>query len=77
MKNKAFFPGIFLFFLTTSISFSQPDLVTTPFRTVGKMILIQGNINGHFGNLIIDTGISGMVLNKAYFSENEIFRTDA
>ncbi len=41
---------------------------TIPFQLIGKLIIIELEINGKSGNYILDTGTSDIVLNSQYFS---------
>lgn len=75
MKRQSIFIGIFSILLPLTAVFTQTDLIVIPFRAVGKAILIQGSVDGHIGNLIIDTGIPKMLLNKTYLGGNaKLFR---
>jgi len=44
--------------------------ITIPLKRVGRLFLIEANIDNQIGNLIFDTGSSGLVLNKTYFRKN-------
>jgi predicted aspartyl protease len=56
---------------------SKPDMnddplgdfqsLTIPLKRAGHLFLIEVKIDGQVGNLIFDTGASGLVLNKTYF----------
>ena len=41
---------------------------TIPFEVVGKLIVVEGDIKGRRGAFILDTGASGLILNRKYFS---------
>jgi predicted aspartyl protease len=41
--------------------------LTIPLKRAGHLFLIEVKIDGQVGNLIFDTGASGLVLNKTYF----------
>jgi len=41
--------------------------VTIPLRRAGRLFLLEGSIGNVSGNFILDTGASGLVLNKTYF----------
>ncbi len=41
--------------------------LTIPLKRAGNLFLIETRIDGQEGNLIFDTGASGLVLNKTYF----------
>jgi len=61
---------LFNMFLTVQAS------ITIPFKFVGKLIVIQANINGVAGNYILDTGTPNLVLNTRYFDgtpTNKVF----
>ncbi len=38
-----------------------------PLKRAGRLFLIEAKIDGQVGNLVFDTGASGLVLNKTYF----------
>ena len=67
----------FLFILTSTPIFSQSDQITIPFRIFGKMIVVQGSINGQVGNIVIDTGIPKMLINQRFFTNLDLFSTGA
>lgn len=56
-------------------SFLNPDdqplgdfqSITIPLKRAGRLFLIEARIDGQVGNLIFDTGASGLVLNRTYF----------
>lgn len=41
--------------------------VTIPLKRAGRLLMIEGTIDNITGNFILDTGASGLVLNKTYF----------
>lgn len=41
--------------------------ITIPLKRAGRLFLIEARIDGQSGNLVFDTGASGLVLNKTYF----------
>jgi predicted aspartyl protease len=41
--------------------------VTIPLKRAGRLFFMEGSANGVQGNFILDTGASGLVLNKTYF----------
>lgn len=41
--------------------------ITIPLKRAGRLFLIEARIDGQVGNLIFDTGATGLVLNKTYF----------
>lgn len=47
--------------------------ITIPLKRAGRLFLIETTIDGQSGNLIFDTGASGLVLNKTYFRKYAAF----
>jgi len=43
------------------------ESITIPLKRAGRLFLIEAKIDDQVGNLIFDTGASGLVLNKTYF----------
>lgn len=43
------------------------QMLTIPLKRAGRLFLIEARIDSQVGNLIFDTGASGLVLNKTYF----------
>ena len=43
------------------------QMLTIPLKRAGNLFLIEVKIDDQLGNLIFDTGASGLVLNKTYF----------
>jgi len=41
--------------------------ITIPLKRAGRLFLIEAKIDDQVGNLIFDTGATGLVLNKTYF----------
>jgi len=41
--------------------------VTIPLKRAGRLFLLEGTLDQQTGNFILDTGASGLVLNKTYF----------
>jgi predicted aspartyl protease len=41
--------------------------ITIPLKRTGRLFLIEARIDDQVGNLIFDTGASGLVLNRTYF----------
>ncbi|HLO91936.1 MAG TPA: pepsin/retropepsin-like aspartic protease family protein [Lentimicrobium sp.] len=41
--------------------------VVIPLKRAGRLFLIEAEIDGQNGNLVFDTGASGLVLNRTYF----------
>ncbi len=46
---------------------SSADCTRIPFELIQKMIVVRAIINGVAGNFIVDTGVSGLVLNNQHF----------
>jgi len=46
---------------------SGEDFITIPLKTAGRLFMVDAVIDGQTGNLIFDTGASGVVLNTTYF----------
>jgi predicted aspartyl protease len=40
---------------------------TIPLKRAGRLLLLEGTVDNVTGNFILDTGASGLVLNKTYF----------
>lgn len=71
-------PVIFLsLFIISGTGLTQTETYIIPFRTLGKMILIQGSIDRKFGNLIIDTGVPDLLINQRHFPDIQGFSTGA
>jgi hypothetical protein len=51
--------------------------ITIPLKRAGKLFLIEARIDDQVGNLIFDTGASGLVLNKTYFRKYAAFEKSA
>jgi predicted aspartyl protease len=47
--------------------------VVIPLKRAGRLLLIEGTIDNMIGNFILDTGASGLVLNKTYFRSSMTF----
>jgi predicted aspartyl protease len=45
------------------------DSLSIPFKRAGKLLMVETTIDGQTGNLIFDTGASGLVLNRTYFRD--------
>lgn len=43
------------------------DSVIIPMKTAGRLFLIEAKVDGEAGNLVFDTGASGLVINSTYF----------
>jgi len=41
--------------------------ITIPLKRAGRLFLIEAQVDGQIGNLVFDTGASGLVLNRTYF----------
>jgi len=42
-----------------------------PLKRVGRLLLVEAVIDGVSGNLVFDTGATGLVLNKTYFRKHQ------
>jgi predicted aspartyl protease len=51
--------------------------LTIPLKRAGRLFLIEARIDDQVGNLIFDTGASGLVLNKTYFRKYASFEKPA
>lgn len=45
----------------------QTDMITIPLKGAGRLFMLEAVIDNQKGNLIFDTGASGLVLNRTYF----------
>lgn len=43
-----------------------------PLKRAGRLIYLEAIIDGKVGNLILDSGAAGLVLNKAYFTDYQV-----
>lgn len=43
------------------------NVINIPLKPAGRLYLIEAKIDGQEGNLVFDTGATGLVLNKTYF----------
>jgi len=46
------------------------DSLIIPIKRAGKLLMVECKIDNQTGNLIFDTGASGLVLNRTYFRDN-------
>lgn len=46
------------------------DSVVIPLKKAGRLLLIDATVDEQTGNLVFDTGASGLVLNSTYFREH-------
>lgn len=55
-----------------SSNISNPDIdsINIPLKRAGRLIMVEANVDGEVGNLIFDTGATGVVLNKTYFRDH-------
>jgi len=53
------------------------ESITIPLKRAGRLYLIEARIDDQVGNLIFDTGASGLVLNKTYFRKYAAFEKSA
>lgn len=51
------------------------DSLSIPLKRAGKLLMIETKIDGQTGNLVFDTGASGLVLNSTYFRDYNRFET--
>lgn len=51
--------------------------ITIPLKRAGRLFLIEARIDDQVGNLIFDTGASGLVLNRTYFRKYASFEKSA
>lgn len=51
------------------------DCINIPLTRAGKLLLIEAKVDNEIGNLVFDTGASGMVLNSTYFRNYVISET--
>ena len=58
--------SILFYFISNPSAQARPDLVVIPFKTYKGMIIVQGKIDNHLGNLLIDTGIRRTIINGRY-----------
>jgi hypothetical protein len=49
-----------------------PAMITLPFELQDRLIVVQAELNGVFGNYIVDSGAQTMMLNSTRFSEDAI-----
>lgn len=45
----------------------KADSVVIPLKRAGRLLLIEAKVDGEAGNLVFDTGASGVVFNSTYF----------
>jgi hypothetical protein len=50
--------------------------VTIPLKRAGRLLLVEGTLDNQVGNFILDTGASGLVLNKTYFRGSMTFNDE-
>lgn len=43
------------------------DFIIIPFKMAGRLLMVDAVVDGQSGNLIFDTGASGIVVNQTYF----------
>ncbi len=49
-----------------------PDVTTVPFELVDRLIVVQAEVNGVFGNYIVDSGAPTVMLNQTRFAADAI-----
>ena len=69
MKSKVVNSLFILLISASNILFAQRAIL--PIQLAGKLIMLEGSINGKKGNFILDTGASGLVLNDKYYNGNQ------
>jgi predicted aspartyl protease len=45
----------------------ETDMLTIPLKNAGRLFMIEAIIDNQSGNLIFDTGATGLVMNRTYF----------
>lgn len=48
----------------------KADSVTIPLKRAGRLFLIEAKVDNQVGNLVFDTGASGLVINSTYFRDH-------
>jgi predicted aspartyl protease len=48
----------------------ETDMLTIPLKKAGRLFMIEAIVDNQGGNLIFDTGASGLVMNKTYFRQH-------
>jgi predicted aspartyl protease len=48
----------------------ETDMLTIPLKNAGRLFMIEAIIDNQSGNLIFDTGASGLVMNRTYFRKH-------
>ncbi len=46
------------------------DSMVIPLKRVGKLLMVDAKVDNQLGNLVFDTGATGLVLNKTYFRDH-------
>lgn len=64
IKSQSFQPGTY-----TPKFIHQTDSVIIPLKRAGRLFLIETKVGDQTGNLVLDTGANGLVLNSTYFRE--------
>lgn len=47
--------------------FGNLEAVTIPLKRIGKLVMLEANVDDQIGNFVFDTGSSRLVLNTTYF----------
>lgn len=66
------------FYLPASAEPILPPGITSlniPLKRAGRLLLVEARIDGLEGNLIFDTGATGLVLNRTYFSGYKVIES--
>jgi len=53
-------------------SMAWPDQTIIPFELAGRIIVVQADVNGVAGNYLLDSGAPVIMLNRSYFTGDEI-----
>ncbi len=56
---------------------SKDNTIRIPLKRAGRLLYLEAIVDGVSGNLILDTGAPGLVLNKSYFRDYEpVYQTE-
>jgi predicted aspartyl protease len=69
-SNASFFSGASESSMVDGVGSMMPpeiDYIIIPLKNAGRLLMIEAVIDGQTGNLIFDTGATGLVLNRTYF----------
>lgn len=48
----------------------ETDMLSIPLKNAGRLFMIEATVDNQTGNLIFDTGASGLVMNSTYFRKH-------